>query len=113
MYINTKNVDDLHECPRSKNVLHLHSELLKVRSTKNSATILDWRKDLTLGDIFKKKKNQLRPIIIRFGEKIPELDKAIEITKKADILVIIATSMQVYPATSLVLYVQPKNLFIL
>lgn len=102
----------MHECPRSKNVLHLHSELLKVRSTKNSATILDWRKDLTLGDIFLKK-NQLRPIIIWFGEKIPELDKAIEITKKADILVIIATSMQVYPATSLVLYVQPKNLFIL
>ena len=104
----TQNVDNLHEKAGSKNITHLHGELLKVRSSKDESLILDWTKDLTLGDLCAKK-SQLRPHIVWFGEMVPMLDKAIEITKKADILVIIGTSMQVYPAASLVDYIKPKT----
>lgn len=104
----TQNVDNLHEKAGSKNVTHLHGELLKVRSSKDESLILDWDKDLALGDLCAKK-SQLRPHIVWFGEMVPMLEKAIEITKKADILVIIGTSMQVYPAASLVDYIQPKT----
>lgn len=101
----TQNVDDLHERAGSKNVTHLHGELLKVRSSADENIILDWTKDLVLGNLCPKK-SQLRPHIVWFGEMVPMLDKAIEITKKADILVIIGTSMQVYPAAGLVDYVK-------
>ncbi|WP_158837416.1 SIR2 family NAD-dependent protein deacylase [Polaribacter sp. L3A8] len=104
----TQNVDDLHERAGSKNVTHLHGELLKVRSSADETIILDWKKDLVLGDLCPKK-SQLRPHIVWFGEMVPMLDKAIEITKKADILVIIGTSMQVYPAAGLVDYVKPNT----
>lgn len=104
----TQNVDDLHERAGSKNVLHLHGELLKVRSSINQNDIFEWRKDLVFGDLCKQK-SQLRPHIVWFGEEVPMLEKAIEITEKADILVIIGTSMQVYPAASLVHYIQPKT----
>lgn len=104
----TQNVDNLHEKAGSKNVTHLHGELLKVRSSKDESLVLDWNKDLVLGDLCAKK-SQLRPHIVWFGEMVPMLEKAIEITKKADILVIIGTSMQVYPAASLVDYIQPKT----
>lgn len=102
----TQNVDDLHERAGSSNVTHLHGELLKVRSTKNEDLVLDWKKDLVLGDTCSKG-NQLRPHIVWFGEMVPMLDKAIEITSTADILIIIGTSMQVYPAASLVNYIKP------
>jgi NAD-dependent deacetylase len=101
----TQNVDDLHERAGSKNVTHLHGELLKVRSAADENIVLDWTKDLILGDLCTKN-SQLRPHIVWFGEMVPMLDKAIEITKKADILVIIGTSMQVYPAAGLVDYVK-------
>lgn len=104
----TQNVDDLHERAGSKNVVHLHGELLKVRSSANKDDILEWKKDLVLVD-FCQKKSQLRPHIAWFGEEVPLLDTAIEITKTADILVIIGTSMQVYPAASLIHYIQPKT----
>jgi len=104
----TQNVDDLHERSGSKNVVHLHGELLKVRSSVNKNDILEWKKDLVLGD-FCQKKSQLRPHIVWFGEEVPLLDTAIEITKTADILVIIGTSMQVYPAASLIHYTKPNT----
>ncbi|MFK8060121.1 MAG: NAD-dependent deacylase [Polaribacter sp.] len=104
----TQNVDDLHERAGSKNIIHLHGELLKVRSSADENLVLDWRKDLVLGDLCTKKK-QLRPHIVWFGEMVPMLDTAIEITKKADILVIIGTSMQVYPAASLVNFIKPNT----
>jgi len=100
----TQNVDDLHERAGSKNVLHLHGELLKVRSTVNENVVLDWKEDLILGDTCPKG-NQLRPHIVWFGEMVPMLEKAVGIVAKADVLVIIGTSMQVYPAASLVDYV--------
>ena len=104
----TQNVDDLHERAGSSNITHLHGELLKVRSSVDESIILDWNKDLVLGD-FCSKKSQLRPHIVWFGEMVPMLDKAIEITKKADVLIIIGTSMQVYPAASLIDYIKPNT----
>lgn len=97
----TQNVDDLHERAGSSHILHLHGELLKVRSTGNPNLVYDWKKDLNLGDLCEHKA-QLRPHIVWFGEEVPLLGKAAEITTKADILVIIGTSMQVYPAANLV-----------
>ena len=103
----TQNVDDLHERAGSKNVLHLHGELLKARSTYNETLVYDWKKDIVLGDTCEKN-HQLRPHIVWFGEAVPMLEKAVELTLQADILVIIGTSMQVYPAASLVEYT-PHN----
>lgn len=100
----TQNVDDLHERAGNKNVVHLHGELLKARCTQNETEVLEWTKDLNLGDL-SKSKNQLRPHIVWFGEEVPLLEKAAKITETADVLIIIGTSMQVYPAASLVHYV--------
>jgi len=97
----TQNVDDLHERAGSTKVLHLHGELLKVRSTKNPGLVYPWTGDLTLGDLCENK-SQLRPHIVWFGEEVPLMDQAIEICLKADIFIIIGTSMQVYPAAGLV-----------
>lgn len=104
----TQNVDNLHEKAGSTQVTHLHGELLKVRSTYNENIVLNWMKDLHLGDLGPDNK-QLRPHIVWFGEMVPMLDKAIEITSKADILIIIGTSMQVYPAASLVNFIKPNT----
>ena len=99
----TQNVDDLHERAGSSKIVHLHGELRKVRSTKNENDVLDWSKDLNLGDV-DKDGSQLRPHIVWFGEPVPEMEKAIELTMKADLLVIIGTSMKVYQAAGLVNY---------
>lgn len=97
----TQNVDNLHEKAGSQSVLHLHGELLKVCSTVDKNYILDWTTDLNIGD-FDHNNNQLRPFIVWFGEDVPAINQAIEIVKDADILIIIGTSMQVYPAASLI-----------
>ncbi len=99
----TQNVDDLHERAGSSTIIHLHGELLKVRSQFDEQLILDWKKELCLGDLCEHN-SQLRPHIVWFGEMVPMLDAAIEITQKADILIIIGTSMQVYPAAGLLQY---------
>ncbi|NNC34447.1 MAG: NAD-dependent deacylase [Croceitalea sp.] len=101
----TQNVDNLHEKAGSTKVLHLHGELLKVRSTKNENLVMEWHKDLHLGHL-DADGHQLRPHIVWFGEMVPLLEPAIEITSKADVLLIIGTSMQVYPAASLVNFVE-------
>jgi len=103
----TQNVDNLHERAGSKNVIHLHGELLKVRSTYDETDIKYWDKDLNIGDCCDKG-YQLRPHIVWFGESVPLIDKAIEICKTADILLIIGTSLQVYPAASLMNFVPDK-----
>lgn len=116
VHIITQNVDNLHEQAGSSNVLHLHGELFKVRSAKNESYVLDWKTDLNLGDV-DSNGNQLRPHIVWFGEAVPALDKAIEITQTADFLAVIGTSLQVYPAAGLlhyaksnvpVFYIDPK-----
>ena len=94
VHIITQNVDDLHERAGSTNVLHLHGELLKVRSIYNDQIILDWKTDLFLGDV-DQFDNQLRPNIVWFGEEVPAMNTALEIVEQADILVVIGTSLQV------------------
>jgi NAD-dependent deacetylase len=82
--------------------------LLKVRSDKNPPPqILEWSTDLILGD-FDDKGNQLRPHIVWFGEEVPALEEAIEITQAADFLAVIGTSLQVYPAAGLLHYAKPN-----
>ncbi|MBU1009321.1 MAG: NAD-dependent deacylase [Bacteroidetes bacterium] len=100
----TQNVDDLHERAGSKNVLHLHGELKKVRSTTNPSlvyTMDHW--ELKLGDVCAEG-GQLRPHIVWFGEAVPNIGQAISLVKKADLLLVIGTSLQVYPAASLIGY---------
>ena len=103
----TQNIDNLHEQAGSSHVVHLHGELFKVRSTVNENHVLDWKKDLVLGDT-DKNGHQLRPHIVWFGEMVPMLETAAHITQQADILIIVGTSMQVYPAASLIHYA-PKQ----
>jgi NAD-dependent deacetylase len=102
----TQNVDGLHEKAGSKNILHLHGELSKARSEKNENLIYEiGSTEIKLGD--KAEDNyQLRPHIVWFGEPVPLIEKAAEITSKADVLVIIGTSLAVYPAAGLVNYVR-------
>lgn len=105
----TQNVDNLHERAGSKNVLHLHGELFKARSTQNPNLIYNINKDeLNIGDTCGLN-SQLRPHIVWFGEEVPEMINAAEIVQKADILVIIGTSMVVYPAAGLINYIRPNT----
>ena len=99
----TQNVDDLHERAGSKNVIHLHGELLKARSSKYANVIYDWRKDIKMGDVCEHGA-QLRPHIVWYGEMVPMIEEAARVTSLADVLLIIGTSMQVYPAAGLVAY---------
>ncbi len=103
----TQNVDNLHEQAGSTQVLHLHGELFKVRSTKNKDYILEWKHDLLLGDT-DNHGNQLRPNIVWFGEDVPALEEAITITEQADCFAVIGTSLQVYPAAGLLHYTKPE-----
>lgn len=117
----TQNVDDLHERAGSKNIIHLHGELLKVRSTGDPKLIYEWRKDVTEKD-FCEKGFPLRPHIVWFGEMVPMIETAVEITRKADIFIVIGTSLNVYPAAGLIHYtdftvpkflidpIQPENM---
>ncbi|MBU0489219.1 MAG: NAD-dependent deacylase [Bacteroidetes bacterium] len=104
VYIITQNVDDLHERAGSKNILHLHGELTKVRSTGNEDMIYDiGAGELKWGEKCEKG-YQLRPHIVWFGEPVPMIMEAAKITEQADILIIIGTSLNVYPAAGLLDY---------
>jgi len=99
----TQNVDNLHERAGSTNVVHLHGELMKVRSTGPGQEVFDVKTDQTefyMGDLCPNG-FQLRPHIVWFGEAVPEIERAIELVQRADILIIIGTSLQVYPAAGL------------
>jgi len=99
----TQNVDDLHERAGSRQVLHLHGELRKVRSERYEELVYDWEKDVKMGDVCQRGA-QLRPHIVWFGEAVPLLEKAAELAEQADIFIIVGTSLQVYPAASLMAY---------
>ncbi len=101
----TQNVDDLHERGGSSNVLHLHGELKKVRSTLDPSLIYDCTTDVNKGDKCEKG-GQLRPHIVWFGEAVPLIEVSADICMTADIFIIVGTSMQVYPAAGLVNYVE-------
>lgn len=101
----TQNVDDLHERAGSSNVIHLHGELLKMRSSGNERSISKCDGEILLGDVCEQG-HQWRPHIVWFGEAVPLLEKAAAVTQSADMVIIIGTSMQVYPAAGLVDYAQ-------
>lgn len=103
----TQNVDDLHERAGSTSVVHLHGELLKVRSSVDEEYILDWEKDLNAEDVCPKG-SPLRPHIVWFGEQVPLLETAANLVADADALFIVGTSMQVYPAAGLLHYAGPQ-----
>ncbi|OPZ26535.1 MAG: NAD-dependent protein deacylase [Bacteroidetes bacterium ADurb.BinA174] len=108
VHIITQNVDNLHERAGSAHVLHLHGELMKVRSTRDESLIYELsadKPDIKMGDKCEKG-YQLRPHIVWFGEAVPMISEAAEIAKQADIFVIIGTSMNVYPAAGLLDYVK-------
>lgn len=101
----SQNVDDLHERAGSSSVLHLHGELKKARSTVDPELIYDldhW--ELGMED-YCEKGSPLRPHIVWFGENVPAINEATTLVSKADIFVIIGTSLQVYPAASLINYI--------
>ena len=105
----TQNIDDLHEQAGSKQVLHLHGELKKVRSSINPDLIYDlngW--ELKYGTLCEDG-SPLRPHVVFFGEAVPNIEPAIEFVKQADIFVVIGTSLAVYPAANLLYYV-PQNI---
>lgn len=102
----TQNVDDLHERAGSTNVLHLHGELKKARSTVDETLVYElehW--ELKKGDACERG-SQLRPHIVWFGEAVPNIGIAAEMASKADIFMVIGTSMMVYPAAGLINYVK-------
>ena len=104
----TQNVDDLHERAGSSNVMHLHGELKKARSTKDPSLIYTLDKwELKLGD-YCEKGSQLRPHIVWFGESVPMFEPAMKLSLTADIFIVIGTSLAVYPAASLISYVNKK-----
>ena len=109
VYIITQNVDDLHERAGSQNVLHLHGELMKIRSVTNP----DYIEDLDIDHLETtpatrgRNGDPMRPHIVFFQEPVPMIEKAVEIVEKADIFVVIGTSLVVYPAAGLIQYVRP------
>ncbi len=101
----TQNVDDLHERAGSTKILHLHGELKKARSTVDERLIYDLDHWELTAESKCEKGARLRPHIVWFGEAVPAISTAIEIVSTADILVVVGTSMNVYPAASLIDYV--------
>src|SRR4051812_28904098 len=103
VHIITQNIDDLHERAGAKNVLHLHGEIFKMRCEKHEDLVYEIRDDIELGD--KSEKDfQLRPHIVWFEEPVPMIEEAINITRAAEIFVVVGTSLVVYPAAGLVNY---------
>lgn len=99
----TQNVDDLHERGGSTNIIHLHGELLKMRSSVDANLVYDCTTDIMVGDKCPKG-SQLRPYIVWFGEAVPKIEDAVEVVRQADILLVIGTSLVVYPAAGLINY---------
>jgi NAD-dependent deacetylase len=104
----TQNIDDLHERAGSSKVMHLHGELTKARSTADQSLIYDiGYKDIRPGDNCQKG-SQLRPHIVWFGEAVPMMEEAADLTANADIFVVVGSSLNVYPAAGLISYAPAK-----
>lgn len=104
----TQNVDNLHERAGSKNIIHLHGELLKVRSTLDELLIYERKEDIHMGDKCEKG-SQLRPHIVWFGEAVPMMSAALQEAIDADIFIVIGTSLEVYPAANMINYAPPEK----
>lgn len=102
----TQNIDDLHERGGSTNVLHLHGEIFKMRSVANMSRIFDIRGDINVGDLAPDG-FQLRPHIVWFEESVPMMEEAVMLLHDCDYFVVVGTSLQVYPAASLLHYAPP------
>jgi NAD-dependent deacetylase len=102
----TQNIDDLHERAGSTRVLHLHGEIFKMRSVSNVDNIFEIRGDINLGDTAPDGA-QLRPHIVWFGEAVPMMEEAAALLHDCDYFVVVGTSLQVYPAASLLYYAPP------
>lgn len=100
----TQNVDDLHERAGSSKILHLHGEIMKMRSEKNERLLYQIEEDIKLGDKAEDGA-QLRPFIVWFGEAVPLIGAAADMVASADVFAVIGTSLQVYPAAGLMSYV--------
>jgi NAD-dependent deacetylase len=104
----TQNIDDLHERAGSTRILHLHGELTKARSSSNPNLLYDiGYKDIKTGDLCEKG-SQLRPHIVWFGEAVPMMDEAVNLTANADIFVVVGSSLNVYPAAGLINFAPAK-----
>ena len=100
----TQNIDDLHERAGSTKIVHLHGELTKARSCTDPSLIYDiGYRDINPGDNCEKG-SQLRPHIVWFGEEVPMMDEAVNLTAGADIFVVVGSSLNVYPAAGLIAY---------
>lgn len=97
----TQNIDDLHERAGSKNVIHLHGEIFKMRSEKDENTFYEIRDEIHLGEKAPDG-SQLRPHVVWFGEQVPMIEKAVAILQTADFFMLVGTSLQVYPAAGLI-----------
>lgn len=100
----TQNIDDLHERAGSSNVIHLHGEIMKARSSVDDQLLYPRTGDIAMGELCEKG-SQLRPHVVWFGEAVPMMDRAIAIAKSADFFIVVGTSLEVYPAASLIDYV--------
>jgi NAD-dependent deacetylase len=108
VFIITQNVDDLHERAGSTNILHLHGELTKMRSTQAENSIIDIGYQAMPYGALCENGHLLRPHIVWFGEAVPMIEQAVEILLDADVLIIVGTSLEVYPAAGLMHYA-PSN----
>ena len=97
----TQNIDDLHERAGSKNVLHLHGEIFKMRGEKDDNTFYEIREDINLGDMAPDG-TQFRPHVVWFNEQVPMIELAGMVMSDADIFILAGTSLQVYPAAGLI-----------
>jgi len=105
----TQNIDDLHERAGSTNVMHLHGEINQSRSSIDESLIYDVRDvEMKMGELCELN-SQLRPNIVWFGEAVPMIEQAIPLMDKADIIIVIGTSLQVYPAAGLLDFAQPNT----
>ncbi len=102
----TQNIDNLHERAGSTKVVHLHGEIFKMRSVDDVNKIYEITGDINVGDL-DEKGSQLRPHIVWFEEEVPMMEKAVAILRDADYFVVVGTSLQVYPAASLLQYAPP------
>jgi NAD-dependent deacetylase len=103
----TQNIDDLHERAQSSRIIHLHGEIMKVRSTCGAGKVLPWgARDIVVGDLCPEG-SQLRPHVVWFGEEVTAYTQAVPMVQQAELILIIGTSLQVYPAAGLVEFASP------
>ena len=109
----TQNIDDLHERAGSSHVLHLHGEIFKAKTYETDTNYIDVFDDISMGEVGENGL-QLRPHVVWFGEQVPAMEEAIEIVKTANVLLVVGTSLQVYPAANLIFYANPSaDLFLI